>query len=215
MDSWRKVRGFYDWDVVVRIEPTPFAEELASICYELENPRLKVTVNPQIYGVLHHPWVGFEELFVGYDFVVRGEDDLPVSSDILEYFEWAAEKYRHDPEIATVIGFSMTHGDPSEVERRQSFSPWVWGTWHDRWKNVIGPTWDHDYSTNNGTPYAEAGWDWNLDKRVLPAHGLKSIYPLASRVQNIGVFGVHGTIHNFVQSESFELERDSSNYYER
>ena len=64
VNSWRQVRGFYDWNVVIRLEPTQQVAEHLSIIEELQHEKLKVVVNPQIYGVLHHPWEGFEAQFL-------------------------------------------------------------------------------------------------------------------------------------------------------
>lgn len=216
LSSWRDVRGFYDWNVVIRLEPTDKTSEMLETVAELEHSKLQTIVNPEVYGVLHHPWVGFNEIFNGFtDFVVRAEDDLTVSSDILEFFDWAAEAYRADPEIATVLGYTERAGAEDLVVRQQDFSPWVWGTWQDRWENVIRDTWDHTYSTFNAYPGNQAGWDWNLNTRVLPSLGLKNIAPASSRVQNIGVWGIHGTEGNFVQSPSFVSERPQITYIER
>lgn len=216
INSWRKARGFYDWNVVVRLEPSNFISEHKAIVDELEHPKIQTLVNPQVYGVLHHPWVGFEELFNYCDFVVRAEDDLTVSDDILEFFEWTAETYREDQEIAAAVGYSPVVGhDPDSAHRESYFSPWVWGTWHDRWHDFISPTWDHDYSTYNGSPGNEAGWDWNLNTRVLPDRNKKTIRPEISRVQNIGVWGVHGTPENFATAPSFFEHHDPHEWHER
>jgi len=206
MNSWRKARGFYDWNVVVRLEPSEFVEEHLAICKELEHDKLTVLVNPQVYGVLHHPWVGFNDLFKnGYiDFVVRAEDDLVVADDVLEFFDWAAERYASDSDVAAVVAYSREESTrPELVRRSEKFSPWVWGTWQDRWNQFIRDTWDHDYTTYNGAPGNQAGWDWNLDTRVLPSLHKHVISPAMSRVQNIGVWGVHGRPENFEQSSSF------------
>lgn len=213
--TWKKVRGFYDWHVVIRFEPNPRLEAQVKMVKELGHPNLEVIVNPEVYGVLHHPWVGFEELFKDFDFVVRGEDDLLVSDDILEYFEWAAEEYAEDKDIAIILGYSDWEGPENEVQRIPSFNPLTWGTWRNRWRDFIGPTWDHDYSTNNGTPGVHAGWDWNLNTRILPSLGLSCIFPIASRVQNIGVFGTHSLPENFRQTTSFVLHREPVDYFER
>lgn len=216
MDSWRSVRGFYDWRVVIRLEPTPFVSEHQDIITELQHEKIQVIVNPQIYGVLHHPWEGFEAQFLHSDFVVRAEDDLVVSDDILEYFDWASENYEDDNEVAAILGFSsLESSDSSRVVRQNKFSPWVWGTWDSRWSDYIRDTWDHTYSTYNGVPGNESGWDWNLDTRVLPKLGKKCIAPEMSRVQNIGVYGVHGTPENFVQASSFVPHINSVSYQER
>lgn len=219
MDTWRNVRRFYDWDVVVRLEPSLFEVEHRATIDELEHPNLKIVVNETPLGVLHHPWVAFEELFRGYDFVVRAEDDLVVADDILEYFEWAAEEYRDDEEIAAVVGFSGRNADWADtvgsVERTPYFSPWVWGTWWDRWDEYISPTWDHNYSTYNEFPGNQSGWDWNLNTRVLPSRNKKCLYPAKSRVDNIGVYGVHGTPDNHQTANWFDYHNDPVEYVER
>lgn len=216
METWRKVRGFYDWDVVVRLEPSAFRKEHLETIAELDHPKLRVIENERVLGVLEHPYVGFNELFhLGFDFVVRAEDDLIVSDDILEYFEWASEHYQNDQEVAAVIGYSGDYGPEREVQRLSKFSPWVWGTWYDRWEMYIRPTWDHDYSTNNGSPFIESGWDWNLNSRVLPSLGKKCVFPLKSRVDNIGVWGVHGTPSNIQRATAFDYHNDSVSYVER
>lgn len=212
MDSWRRARSFYDWCVVVRLEPSPHLQAHLDIISELDHEKLRVVVNPKVYGVLHHPWVGFEDLFHMNDFVVRAEDDLPVSTDILEYFEWAAETYYLDPDIATVLAFTKEDGPADEVIRQERFNPWIWGTWHDRWNDFIRDSWDHDYSTGGG---AHSGWDWNLDKRIIPALDKKNLSPRASRVQNIGAYGVHGTPDNLQTSPSYVHERPITVYQER
>lgn len=217
MESWRKVRGFYDWNVVIRLEPTEHVAEHQRIIYELGHEKLQVIVNPKVYGVLHHPWVGFNELFLFSDFVVRAEDDLVVSEDILEYFEWASEEYKGDPEIATVNAFSRYSEatDTSSVSKSSDFNPWLWGTWHDRWDEYIRDTWDHEYSTYNISPGNESGWDWNLNTRILPSLGKKIVVPDVSRVQNIGVYGVHGNPDNFEQAVSYQSVIPPVEYRER
>ena len=204
--SWKNVRGLEDWHVVARIEPGRHTGEIYDLFWhfgeETGHPSLDIIVNPKRLGVLHHPWVGFEHLFETHDFVVRAEDDLRVSDDILEYFSWAQGV--DNPEVVTIHGYTMTDGDPDEVQVRRDFNPLVWGTWRAFWQDLIGPTWDHDYSTNNGTPGVQAGWDWNLNTRILEEHQLMSIYPMASRVDNIGIHGTHSTPDNYFTSPSFQ-----------
>lgn len=190
------------WDVVLRVEPSEHADEMIQIFEEeSEITDYLLIQNPERYGVLVHPWVAFEELFrEGYDFVVRAEDDLLVSADILRYFEFASERWADDPSIATVHAYTRALGDEFQVSIGANFNPLVWGTWRDRWEEYIGPTWDKDYSTNNGTPGVHAGWDWNLNTRVLPRLGKRVVGPERSRVQNVGEHGVHATPENFEQA---------------
>ena len=157
-------------------------------------------------GVSRNPHRHLDALFgEGFDFVARTEDDLLVADDVLRLLNHCADAYRDDPAVAVVCAFSRAAAgaDPALLHRTPAFIPWLWGTWAHRWHGLIGPTWDRDYSTWNDSPGFESGWDWNLNTRVLPAHRLTTVAPLASRVQNIGVVGQHGTAENHETAPSF------------
>lgn len=220
LESWGDVRGMDRWDVVFRIEPGPEQESMRALIWQwagLHDVKIQCFVNPERYGVLHHPWVAFEEAFSDRDvgFVLRVEDDLPVSTDVLEYFEWASEEFADRLDIGAVIGWNMAEGneDPYAVGLQASFNSWVWGTWREVWQDVMRDTWDHDYSTFNHAPGIEAGWDWNLNTRIFPRVGLLSVYPAHSRVQNIGTWGVHGTSDNLRQSKTYVPQRPVGSYH--
>jgi len=220
LESWKRVRGAKDWHLYALIEPSSHIQQTVELFNSLfdENPfaSKEILVNPQIYGPQHNPWVGMERLLhqKSNDFAVCTEDDHPVSDDILEFFSWADEAYRDDPEVGTVCAYSKVSGLQDAVARYVGFSPWTWGTWRNRWQSVIGPTWDHDYSTYNGFPGNQSGFDWNLNTRVFPRLGLSTIYPQESRSQNIGVYGAHALPELFEQSPSFTLHRNPVAYKE-
>lgn len=221
LSSWSNVRGLERWHVVFRIEPSEAQDVMVRLIEQfVEVMRLtdyKIVVNERRLGVLHHPWVGFEELFSEYDFVVRAEDDLVVSTDILEYLEWASIRYRMESNVGAVHSYSMdrredTEDQDSDVVLRPWFNPLIWGTWKDRWVEVIRDTWDHDYSTFNGHPGLESGWDWNLNTRIFPEYGLLCAHPCQSRTDHIGVHGTHGNEENFRSAETFRMSRPETVY---
>lgn len=216
--SWEAVRGLQDWHVVFRIEPGPRQQEAYDLCHIFSEtmmlPSYDIIINDHVLGVLHHPWVGFNELFQDYDFVVRAEDDLLVSDDVLEYFSWAAEEYEHTDSVATVNAFSKFSGEDDQVYQLPRFNPWLWGTWRGVWQDIFAPLWDHDYSTFNGSPGVEAGWDWNIDTRLFPHYDFHAVYPCNSRVQNIGLWGVHGTPDNIQIAKSFKPVFGVQDYHE-
>lgn len=216
-ESWGRV-DTAGWDVILRLEPSDSGtqEHMKNLFIEFFGDEHRIIVNPERLGVLLHPWVAFESLFLeGYDFVVRAEDDLVVSTDVLRFFESASEVFDGDKSVASVHAFN---GTGSTEHHRvdvgpDGFNPWVWGTWADRWREYIGPTWDRDYSTYNGYPGNQSGWDWNLNTRVLPRLG-KSVASVAqSRVQNIGAWGVHGTPDNLPVAPDWQQEYEPGEFW--
>ena len=203
--SWSSVDGLTGWHVRAAVEPGQRQDEVLDLIRRAL-PGADVHVNDERLGVAVNPHRHLEALFAeGFDFVARTEDDLVVADDVLALLEHCSVRYDSTPEVAVACAYSPAPAgaDPAAVHRTTAFSPWLWGTWRDRWTSLIGPTWDLDYSTWNDSPGFESGWDWNLNTRVLPAHGLTTVAPLASRVQNIGVHGQHGTADNHEQAASF------------
>lgn len=203
--SWREVPTD-GWHLRVAVEPSAAQDAVLAAVRALPFADVEVVVNDERLGVAENPYRHLGALFAaGYDFVARTEDDLVIADDVLRLLEHCSTAYREAADVAVVCAYSPADegADPAAVHRATAFSPWLWGTWRDRWEALIGPTWDRDYSTWNDSPGFESGWDWNLNTRVLPAHGLTTVAPLASRVQNIGVVGQHGTADNHERAASF------------
>lgn len=217
LQSWECVRGLERWEFVGRVDPNPKQDESVELLNDFIRRRgltnARVIVNETKHGVLHHPWVGFTEAFQDHEFVVYTEDDSRVSDDILEYFEWAQKSFLEDQRIASVHAFSdEVFGASRDAHLRQVFHPWTWGTWKDRWEQFIGPTWDHDYSTFNAVPGNQSGYDWNLNTRVYPEHDKLAVFPKLSRVDNIGVYGVHSTEEIWEPTKTFHEQYGKLNY---
>jgi hypothetical protein len=199
MNSWAAVRGFHDWHPQVFLEPGPNVDVMTAIAQE---HGVKVHRNTVKLGVLRNPWQALQSAFrQGADFAVLAEDDILVSSDVLEYFTWAATELREERVLAA-CSCSFTTSCPLSQDQlvvtHQEFCPLVWGTWRDRWLNVLRHTWDHDYSS--GTPQApQSGWDWNINLRVMKDWRIVS--PIASRATHIGAEGgTHTTAASFPSS---------------
>jgi hypothetical protein len=180
---------------------------------QLECADLTGVVNETRQGVLRNPYVALTQAFdYGNDFVILAEDDVVVSEDTIEYFEWAMETYKEDPNVLAVLAFSRISGEegypnPSLVSRTKVFCPLIWGTWSNRWDSIIKPNWDLDYSS--GKPDgSEAGWDWNM-MRLAVNHGMDFIYPHASRSNHIGKFGgTHTSEHSFPESQAASFREE-------
>lgn len=175
--------------------------------------------NERRLGVLENPYQGLKLAFnSGAEYVVLAEDDVLVSRDVLAYHAWAAQEFapwnRQTPPPLAVCSHQMEQrGDEYGVLRSGKFDPLVWGTWAEAWREVIEPTWDHDYSSGPGGGQ-QAGWDWNIN-RQLTERGLTVVKPAQSRSQHIGEHGgTHCTpdLYPATVSRCFTAEREPGDY---
>jgi hypothetical protein len=162
------------------------------------------------------------------DFVVCGEEDVAVSSDVLTYMGWAAEKYAADKNVLAVCAHNQCGQgwDPAEepqdgdadqwaVRLKPYFNPWGWGVWRDRWFAHLQPTWD--WTVTSGLPEHpdQCGYDHNIQRRVIPSGPFVDVVPDASRSQNIGQYGgwaqQPGNFYQ-IQAKSFRQQRESGTY---
>lgn len=200
VNSWNNTRNLRMWNATFFIEPSDQQQVVSDIAMALST-EVTTRINETVQGVLVNPWNALNTAFEGgADFVVLAEDDVVVSQDTLEYFEWASVEYQTSYNTLCLDAFSDNGtGNDNQVQASTAFSPLVWGTWRDRWENTLRDTWDKDYSTGNPDG-SEAGWDWNIN-RIIEDQGLHVIRPVNSRSDHIGLDGgTHTTPETFVES---------------
>lgn len=213
--SWNQAGGIQNWDASFSLEPSDVESQMISEFEQLRSKTLTGEVNSTRFGVLVNPFAAMKRSFArGSDFSVLAEDDIIVSSDVLEYFEWASEEYKEDESVLAILAYSRitSENDPqnrSGVARTKVFCPLVWGTWRHRWEFPIEPNWDLNYSS--GRPDgSEAGWDWNM-MRLAVRRGEDFIYPTDSRSNHIGLYGgTHTSPESFPESQAYTFR---SNHY--
>ncbi len=116
---------------------------------------------------------------------------------MLEYFTWS-QRYRDDPDVLGVTTYQhheqpggLTGVREADWSRDDQWHFWVWGTWRDRWENLLRDDWDFTYRENGGGP-GQRGWDWRLRNLLVRGQGVKMIAPSMCRSQHIGR---HGGVH--------------------
>lgn len=159
------------------------------------------------------------------DFTVFGEEDVLVSDDVLEYFNWARDVFRDRDDVLAVCAHSVggqgwdKHAPADDANVSQQavlvlpyYNAWCWGTWRDRWQKILEPEWDWS-GTSGG--FDDSGYDWNIQSRILPRHRMNCVVPAASRSQNIGRHeGVYSTeaSFSFAEAASFREHRPKLPY---
>jgi hypothetical protein len=141
---------------------------------------------------------GFEKS----SFVILIEDDTLVGPDGLVYFQYARETFADDPKVFTVSGYSdvphtkaTTAAEGVEIPEEMHFSvgirhhytPWVWGTWQDRYNRIRDEWYGWDVHMNHYAPTYETFDPLRFGE------GLRGrryeVFPVLSRANNIGFEG--------------------------
>ena len=203
LDSW--YRTSRSLPVMFQVEPD--YPPVIDICQEAKFEDVQVIVNDMRLGALLNPRAAMNSAFFrGFDFVILAEDDTVVSPDVIEYFMFAAEKYKDDPDIPLVCTF--THdpkGGIDKVFRQHWFGSPVWGTWRKHWE-YIEPNW---------SPHYGPAWDKQLVDLVSGERW--AIFPAISRSQLIGKYdGTHLPPEQFeeLRARTFYMGRAPSEYRE-
>jgi hypothetical protein len=214
--SWNQVENILDWEINYFLEPSELQKEMIYQFSRLECGELWGTVHDQKLGVLTNPWFAMQHSFsMGADFTVIAEDDIVVSRDVLNYFNWAMKHYKDDKNVLAVLAFSKVeaganmseeYSDQQIVTNTSSFCPLVWGTWKDRWPE-ISANWDFNYSSGNPDG-SEAGWDWNMT-RLAEKTKRHFVFPMLSRSDHIGEHkGTHMIPADFPGSQAPTFKPD-------
>jgi hypothetical protein len=183
LDSWARVRGIQDAHLLFCLEPrpprSPFPVAEFKEFLRRSFASTQVAVNQTRLGCFANTKSTLDLAFAGgSEFAVLAEEDLLVSTDVLEYFTWA-QRFKNDPQVQAVCAHSFeTSGQPHQVVRADWFSPLVWGTWPDRWRSFIRPGW-------GGIPSNPEAWDANM-RFLVRNHSQLSVFPAWSRSQHIG-----------------------------
>lgn len=216
LHSWSQVEGVHDVPKHMFLEPGPIKNVMLEVVAESDLD-IVVHENEVRNGVLHNPWVALDYAFkeLNSSFTVLAEDDLIVSKDVLSYFEYASSAYSPDESLG-VCSFRMQGNveNPGATFLENAFDVWVWGTWKQSWDQVLRNTWDHNYSTNNGIPGNQAGWDWNISR--LTKAGKPFVRSSVSRSQHIGKDrGTHMVPWMFdqFQANTFLSDRETPTFY--
>lgn len=185
---------------IISLDPsdkTPELLELARSYPHYHNTRIiiqkRLGCNRHIYECLR---MGFDG---GADFVIHIEDDILLAKDALVYFTRMAQLYKDDESVFSVCGYNRdpatkTPEDMSTFFPANSFYPWGWGLWRDRWESVKDG-WQFGQHKYGGT------WDCHL--KWAGRNGRSVILPGVSRVKNIGEVGTYTPSPDWHASKHF------------
>lgn len=152
---------------------------------------------------------GVSKLLKDYNSVVVMEDDLMTTRNFLNYMNNALDYFNQDKSIYTVSGYSpfIQDLDSATFYTHSRSFPWGWATWKEKWsedffdidlikKTISGKSnLLNEFNKNIGEDASEmllktiegkiSSWyiRWVFNNYLL---GKKAIYPVLSKVENIG-----------------------------
>lgn len=154
----------------------------------------------------------------GCGFVIECDEDIVVSSDVLEYMAFARQLdvvcvcAHNDLGQGWSPRWDDTGADQRLVRVRGEFTSWCFGFSREAWTEVWEPEWDWDRTS--GDHPAEHGWEWQMHRQCR-RDTLRVAIPDASRCQDIGQHG--GTFSRpegfwATQAASYRAHRDPVDY---
>jgi hypothetical protein len=211
LDALLECSGIEDYFVLIQAEPAKTKdaklnkeiEDTIKITENFKHSNKKIIINETVLGCSKNIYSCIDYCFKNTDtsFHVHLEDDTVPSKDYLLFCEWSSEKFKNDKRVATVCGFTRKNikNDfdykeenlkelQKKVTTRDWFHPWGWGIWRDRWeKNLSKQLWTK--ITSKG---GYLSWDILSRKILVDDQKLSEVFPVISRIQNIGALkGVH------------------------
>lgn len=155
---------------------------------------------------------GVSRVLQTYDRVIVLEDDMVSTPDFLDYMNAALETYQQRLDIFSVTAYApplaLPTGYAQEVYLAPRASSWGWGTWRNRWQQAKWQVQDFDQLKQNPRQIAqlnEGGDDlWPMlvkqQRGVIDSwairwtlaqmqHGAYGLYPVRSKIKNIGTDG--------------------------
>ena len=165
LESWSRV-DTTGWEFSVHIDGPNAAVE--AVAAEFPHP---VFVQATNQGSEMHPWHVLHKVFDEdkVDYCVLAQDDVEVTTDVLDYFRYCDEQYRERKQVLLAsTGGASRCGDISryyEVYLGGSqgiFSSTIWATWPDRWTEHLKTYWWESQRPRT------MGVDIWIDHRLIP-----------------------------------------------
>lgn len=225
--SWRQARDIGQWDCFIALGRSDRDQEQLQVIRQSGlHPAIIRDKQPQFGKAMHAAIAdAADRVFGTHDFAVFGEEDVLVSRDVLEYMAVCRDTFASNESVLAVCAHSKGgqgwddhapaqdgEADQWAVSLRGYFNAWVWGTWKDRWNDIMRPSWDRH--CNKGGP-ATSGWDWNIQLRMVESGGYLCAVPDASRSQNIGRLEGWASSEEsfaFAAAQSYRQFRSSGSY---
>ncbi len=194
-------------------QDAPLVEQVRAVIAEKKGfQNIQVHASSVNKGLARSVIEGVSEVVTTYGKVIVLEDDMLCTSDFLDYMNAALTTYQDRKDIFSVTGytppFALPDGYTEEVYLAPRASSWGWGTWQDRWQQAdwqvsnFAQIKSSDQQIANLNRGGNDLWpmlvkqqrgiidSWAIRWTFAQAqHHAWGLYPVRSKIQNIGTDG--------------------------
>lgn len=192
---------------------------------------VKIISHRENKGLANSIISGVSQVIYDYGKIIVVEDDLVTSPNFIKFMNDGLTKYGKDTKVFSISGYMPPIEIPASYTWDSFFAlrstSWGWATWRDRWEEVSWELDDFLEFSNNSQRVREfkaigsnffgllkKQYEGKIDSWAIRFcyHQFKnkqySVYPVISKVQNIG-FG-EGATHTTKQLSHFSTSLDTS-----
>lgn len=207
LESWLTVRGKENYTFFFSLDYSEKTGQMLDVINWFQTTSgvsIDVEVNIPKLGVGFNHQRAIQKAFDKENaIVIVAEDDVIVSNDILEYYEYAFGNL-YESDILMICGHS--HDDPGKSDniifKRQYYNPLSWAISKDKWDTVLKDEWSVEpFELEEGL--IVEGFDFTIDRRVLKQYEMSCIFPLRTRCKHVGIIGVHSNQENYYDNPYF------------
>jgi len=192
------------WRILIRIDPSPVANDMAQIAGSLlDGQDHDVAINPARLGVRENPFRLLERAFgEGSALNLYLEEDLLLAPDATRLASWFAANHRAEWLCLNLIaggcasaGLLSNPDYPALLFAGHSFNSLGFAVRCQEWRRLMAPAW---MTEREGVfkfdGKATGGWDWQIYTLLLDDPRLRTLQPaLARAVHNGRLAGEHCT----------------------
>jgi len=180
LDALRLCDGIADTILLPHVEPGN--DEVRALIEAIDFAPCEPTWNQERLGVNRNTHDALADGFSRAPFVLHLEDDTVPARDCLTYFRYVGKRYAADSSVFTATAYNRLGSLPPRntwhaIQRRVWLHPWAWATWRNRWESMAASALWHA---------TDLTWDCRVNE-IVKRTGLHEVYPVLSRVQNIGL----------------------------
>jgi hypothetical protein len=184
------------WRILLRIDPSPVADDMAATARELlAGHDVEIAVNPRRLGVRENPFRVIERAFaLGSDLNLHLEEDLLLAPDATRLALWYGANHRDGWLCLNLIaggcasaGLISNPDHPALLFAGSTFNSLGFAVRREEWNACMAAAWmpeRMDIAKFDGV--RTGGWDWQIFGLMFDDRRLRSLQPVLARATHTG-----------------------------